>query len=592
MKIFSELMWFFKQEKKAYLRGVFVLLIVAVLQVIPPRIVGIVIDEIDKNTLTGRQLLGWIAVLVLAALSMYVLRFVWRVSIFGSSNKLARLTRSRLFEHFTNLPMSFYQRKRTGDLMAHATNDIQAIQQTAGFGVLSLFDSLSQGTIVIIAMLLINWKLAIIVLLPLPIMAILANFYGGMLFKSFHLAQEAFSNMNDRTHESINGVKVIKSFGQEKEEIAAFIKQAEDVTAKNYTVARIDGLFDPTISMISGICFLLSFGFGGYYVTQNVITIGALISFTTYLGLLIWPMLAFGFLFNVVERGSASYSRIKTLLAEEVEIADEMDVINATPSGDLHFMIDSFTYPNETIPVLKNVHFHINKGETLGVVGKTGAGKSTLLKLLVRAFDLTDGNIIFGDHRITRFKLSNLRKSVGYVPQDNFLFSTTIRENIAFAKTDLALEAVMEAATLANIHRDIEEFSDGYETIVGERGVALSGGQKQRIAIARALLLNTEVLILDDSLSAVDAKTEEIIISNLRQNRLDKTTIITSHRLSAVKHSQQIIVFDEGEIAQIGTHEELMRQQGWYKEMYLKQQLEESIDQDVLTQDMNIDYTK
>ncbi len=595
MKIFLELMWFFKQEKKAYLTGISILLIVALLQLIPPRIIGWVVDEITAGKLTSKRLVIGVSLLFGATLVMYFLRFAWRLAIFGSAARLARMTRARLFEHFTNLPMSFYQRKRTGDLMAHATNDISAIQQSAGFGVLSLFDSLSTGIIVALTMLTIDWRLTIVALIPMPIMALLTNYYGGKLFKSFHDAQEAFSDMNDRTQESINGIKVIKSFGQEEEDIAAFVEQSGDVLAKNYRVAKIDGLFDPTISFISGICFMLSLGYGGYLVVSGDLSVGQLVTFTTYLGLLVWPMLAFGFLFNVVERGHASYDRIKALLAEEVEIADAPNVVDEMPSGAISYHISRFAYPvtdrlqtavrheavdvdvarqlTETI-MLENIHFRINQGDTLGIVGKTGAGKSTLIKLLMREFDYQDGVIEFGGKSITCYRINNLRSAIGYVPQDHFLFSTTIRENIAFSAVETPTQKVREAARLASIDTDILSLPDGYDTVVGERGVSLSGGQKQRISIARALLMDAEVLILDDSLSAVDAKTEETILQNLREHRKDKTTIITAHRLSAIKHAQLILVMDEGKITQSGTHDQLMKMGGWYREMVERQQLE------------------
>lgn len=578
MRVYLELMWFFKKEKKAYITGILALVIVAVLQLIPPRIVGWLVDEITVDKLNYTNLILIILLLLVNAIALYGLRYLWRISIFGSAVRLARLLRKNLFEHFTNMPISFYQRKRTGDLMAHATNDIQAVQQTAGFGILSLFDSLAQGGAVFIAMLFIDWKLTLFALIPMPIMALLTNFYSNKLYKSFYKAQEAFSDMNDKTQESINGIKVTKSFGQENEEIDSFIEQSEDLLHKNMAVAKIDGLYDPTISFISGLCFILALGYGGYMVVHGELTIGKLISFTTYLGLLIWPMLAFGFLFNVLERGSASYTRIKQLLAEKMEIADLQTANNEVPSGKLKYAIASFTYPNCTAPSLENIHFELNKGETLGIVGKTGSGKSSLLKLLMREFDLEDGAIYFGNHELKDYKISNLRSTIGYVPQDNFLFSTSIRENIAFANTKSQLEDVTTAAKLANIDEDINGFPEGYETVVGERGVALSGGQKQRIAIARALIMNPEVLILDDSLSAVDARTEETILRNLKDNRDQKTTIITAHRLSAIKHAHLILVLENGKVIQSGTHEDLVERDGWYREMYLMQQLEELVE--------------
>jgi ATP-binding cassette, subfamily B, multidrug efflux pump len=579
MKVFLNLGWFFRQEKKSYISGIILLMLVAVLQLVPPKIIGIVADHINEGTMTKGILFQWVLVLVAVGVSMYILRYYWRIRIFGSAVKLSKILRNRLYQHFTKMSPSFYQKNRIGDLMAHATNDLSAIQQTAGAGVLTLVDSLSTGGFVIIAMAFtISWKLTLICLLPMPFMAMLTSWFGSMLHKSFYKAQEAFSSLNDKTQESITGIKVIKTFGQEQEDIEDFRKQSEDVVQKNIVVAKIDSLYDPTISIIVGISFFLSIAFGAKYVLNGELTIGELISFTTYLGLLVWPMLAFGWLFNIVERGRASYDRVAALLNEKEEITDSEVALDVMPYGDIQYKIDEFTYPGEVRPILKDVFISLSSGETLGVVGKTGSGKTTLLKLLIREFEGYKGDILFGGEKLAKYKLESLREAIGYVPQDHFLFSATVAENIAFTNPSATEKEVQRAAKLANIHEDILQFTDGYQTIVGERGVSLSGGQKQRISIARALLINPEVLVLDDSLSAVDAKTEEAILTSLRENREGKTTIITSHRLSAIQHANLIIVMDEGSIIERGTHEELMKIDGWYKEMYLRQQLEELVE--------------
>ncbi|MEG9296799.1 ABC transporter transmembrane domain-containing protein [Mangrovibacillus sp. Mu-81] len=580
MKVFLDLKWFFILEKKSYLMGTLILLLVAFLQLIPPKIVGVVVDSIKNNNFTTNQLMTLMLVLAGTAISMYGLRFVWRIMIFGSATKLSRLLRNRLYHHFTRMTPSFYQKKRVGDLMAHATNDLQAIQQTAGSGVLTLIDSLATGGFVILAMAFtISWKLTLIALIPMPFMALLTSYYGSLLHKRFHKAQEAFSSLNDKTQESVSGIKVIKTFGQEKEDIKAFKDQSNDVVQKNMDVARVDSLFDPTISIIVGISFFLSIVFGSRLVVSGELTIGDLISFTTYLGLLIWPMLAFGWLFNIVERGRASYDRVSSLLSENVEIVDNEHALEVRPSGDIVYRADTFTYPNEEKNNLENIHFTVKKGSTIGIVGKTGAGKTTVLRMLLREFEGYTGEIRFGDHSIKEYKLSKLREAIGYVPQEHFLFSTTIYENIAFTNPQAERKLVEEAAKLAQIHEDIMDFTHGYETIVRERGVSLSGGQKQRISIARALLMEPEVLLLDDSLSAVDAKTEEAILTSLRKNRSGKTTMITAHRLSAIQHSDLIVVFEEGRIVERGTHHELMDGKGTYREMYIRQQLEELVEQ-------------
>ena len=579
MEIFRKLGWFFKQEKKSYIIGIILLLFVSVLQLVPPYVIGVVVDLINEEAVTGKALLGWLGLLVVAAILAYMFRYLWRIKIYGSAVKLARQLRSRLYEHFTNMPTSFYQRKRTGDLMAHATNDLSAVQQTAGNGVLTFVDSLSTGGFVIIAMSFIDWRLTLLSLLPMPFIAISTSYYGKLIHVRFKDAQAAFSDLNDKTQESVTGIKVIKTFGQEKEDVESFRASSRDVVNKNIAVARIDALYDPTIGLMAGLSYFLTIAAGAKFVLDGSLTIGQLVAFSTYLGLLIWPMLAFGWLFNIVQRGNASYDRIMDLLQEQPEIIDEDYAIKERASGDIEYDLISFSYPNEETPALRDIHITIHKGETLGIVGRTGAGKTTLLKLLIREFTEMNGDIRIGGHSIGDYALARLREAIGYVPQDHFLFSATVGENIAFATPEASQGDIERAAHLANIHDDILGFTDGYATIVGERGVSLSGGQKQRLSIARALIMDPEILILDDSLSAVDAKTEEIILQNLRTERAMKTTIITAHRLSAVQHANQIIVMDEGKIIQSGTHEELMKEHGWYRDMYNQQQLEELVEQ-------------
>ncbi|WP_277585181.1 ABC transporter ATP-binding protein [Psychrobacillus antarcticus] len=580
MKVFLDLGWFFKQRKKQYLIGILMLLFVAFLQLLPPKIIGYVVDEISQNTLTTEFLVKWLVVLALASIGMYILRYYWRIMIFGSAIFLARQLRENLFRHFTKMSPSFYQKKRVGDLMAHATNDLSAVQQTAGAGVLTLVDSLATGGFVIAAMALtINWKLTVIALLPLPLMAILTSYYGKLLHQRFRHAQESFSNLNDKSQESISGVKVIKTFGQEKEDTENFVQLSQEVVDKNIRVAKVDALFDPTISLVVGMCFFLSIVFGTRYILADEMSIGDLFAFTSYLGLLVWPMLAFGWLFNIVERGRASYDRINNLMDEKIEIDDRSDALDVKPEGDIRFQIEEFKFPGDDRAALHHVDFTLKRGETLGIVGKTGAGKTAILKLLMREFEGYTGEIIYGEHAIDQYKKRSLREAIGYVPQDHFLFSTTVAGNIAFANANATMDAVQDAAKLAYIHEDILLFTDGYNTVVGERGVSLSGGQKQRISIARALMMEPELLILDDSLSAVDAKTEEAILEALKAKRTDETTIITSHRLSAIQHAHQIIVMNEGTIVEKGSHEQLMEQQGIYYEMYQLQQLESLVEQ-------------
>lgn len=578
MKVFIHLSWFFKQEKMKYISGLLVLLLIALFQLVPPQIIGKTIDAISADRLTGKQLFAYMMILAFAAIMIYLLRYTWRVLIFGTSNKLGKILRNLLYEKYTSMSPSFFQRRRTGDLMAHATNDINAVQGAAGPGVLMIGDSLITGTTILITMAItINWKLTLIIMLPLPVLVLLTSYYGRMMSKGFKKAQAAFSRLNDKTQESIAGIKVTKTMGYEKSDQQDFKTISDDVVKKNLKVAQIDALFDPTIMLVIGTSYFLALVFGTYMIFDHTITLGQLITATTYLGMLVWPLLALGFFFNVIQRGHASYERIRDILDTPNEI-DLTYKVNGYPSGAISYQIESFTFPGSTHPALRDVHFTINEGMTVGIVGRTSSGKSTLLRLLVREFDTQrPEDITYGGIPIRDYEIKHLRAMFGYVPQDNFLFSTSIRENIAFAAPKSTEQQIQQAAKTSYVHHDILNFPQGYDTIVGERGVSLSGGQKQRVSIARAVISDPPVLMFDDSLSAVDADTEEHILNNMKEQRQGKTNIITAHRMSAVSHADLIIVMDEGTVAEQGTHEQLMDNQGWYAKTYQSQQLRDQL---------------
>lgn len=554
-------------------------MMVALVQLVPPKVIGVVVDEIVNKEIRLTKIIVWVALLVGAGLAQYLFRYIWRMHIWGSAARLEKELRTQLFHHFTKMDSIFYQKYRTGDLMAHATNDLNAIQNVAGAGILTFADSVITGGTTIIAMVLfVDWRLTLIALLPLPLLAVTSRVLGSKLHDAFRDSQAAFSAINDKTQESITGIKVIKTFGQEKEDLADFTEKIDDAIVKNKRTNFLDALFDPFITLIIGVSYVLTIIIGGRFIMEGTISLGQLVSFIAYIGMLVWPMFAIGRLFNVLERGNASYDRVNELLHEKTHIIERKDAIKTMAQGTISMKIDSFSYPKEETVALENIQFSLQEGETLGIVGKTGAGKTTILKLLMREYDQYQGTIFFGKHNIKNYTLDALMGAMGYVPQDHFLFSMTVRDNIRFAKPDLEQAAVEQAAALAFINQEIKAFPEGYDTMVGERGVSLSGGQKQRISIARALIVEPELLILDDALSAVDAKTEEAILSNLKETRQEKTTIITAHRLSSVMHAKEILVLDEGKIIERGTHQELLTQKGWYQRMWEKQQLEAKIE--------------
>nr|WP_276933302.1 ABC transporter transmembrane domain-containing protein [Globicatella sulfidifaciens] len=582
MEIFSRLGWFFKQEKKQYIIGVSLLFLVSILATLVPMVIAAIIDGMTAKTLTANQLWIWIAILLAIAIAQYIMRYFCRMNIFGTGAKLEKILRRRLFVHFTKMDSVFFQQHRTGDLMAHATVDVTTVRMVAGGGILTLFDSISQGLMTIFMMFFaVDWRLSLAAILPLPLLAVIIRFNGEKVHYHFRHAQEAFSSMNDKVQESISGMKVIKTFGEEERDIADFEDHTKKVVEKNCNAYRYDALFRPSIQAVMGLSSVISVFYGGYLVSKGELTIGLLVAFLNYVTRMGWPMIAIGRLFNTLERGAVSYNRIEKLLKNETHIVEATDAITTPIAGDIEFNINQFTYPGDQEPILEHVHFTLKQGQTLGIVGKTGAGKSSIFKLLMRDYDQYDGHISFNGYDIKEYSLNSLLTNIGFVPQDNFLFSTTVRDNIRFADPQASQMEVEAAAKLTSVHDDIEGFSNGYDTLVGERGVALSGGQKQRISMARAMMMNPELLILDDSLSAVDARTEEEILNAIKANRQNKSTIISAHRISSVMHADEIIVIDNGTISERGTHDELINLGGWYKEMFDRQQLEQEWSKEV-----------
>lgn len=577
MTVFLKLFWFFRQEWRRYGIAVLALIGVGVATMVPPWMIGHIVDSLADGSVTRESLYRQIGWILLAAVVSYSLRVTWRIALFGASYTLANQLRQKMFAHLSRQSPAFFQKMKTGDLMARATNDIQAVEMTAGEAVLALFDGAFTGLLVLIMMtVFISWPLTLIALLPWPIVGFFMWRFGKALHQSFREAQARFSDLNDDVQESISALRLTRAFGRENEEQAQFNRIATLANAANQDVARTDSKYDPAIQLGIGFSFFLSVAGGAYFIHHGELTLGQLTSFTLYLGYMIWPMFAIGWLLNLVERGQAAYQRIEQLYSMQPDIKDDGKITEAvSPAIDID--IEQFQYQDHQV-ILKDIQVSIAAGDLLGIVGHTGAGKSTLLNLLVRLDEHGNSLIKLDGKPVQDYTLDNLRSHMATVPQTPFLFSATIAENIALAKPDATSEEVQAAAEIAQVHDDIIRFPNGYQTEVGERGVTLSGGQKQRIAIARALLQDAPILILDDALSAVDVKTEQSILLHLRDARKGKTTLIVCHRLSAVETADQILVMNHGEIVERGNHETLLAHQGWYRKMFDYQQLEQVVE--------------
>ncbi|MFJ7827723.1 ABC transporter ATP-binding protein [Psychrobacillus sp. NPDC096623] len=573
--VLFKLKWFFKDHWKRYTVAVSILIIASAFEVLPPWLVGEAIDSITTGVMTKESLMQYVLYFVGIIIVGYALNFIWQYQLFGGSITIERILRSKLNLKFLNMTPTFYEKNRTGDLMARATNDLNAVATTAGFGIMTLIDSTMYMAALILAMgFIISWKLTFFAILPIPILAFIMQYLGKIIHEKYMVAQDAFGDLNDRVLESVAGVRVIRAYVQERADEQKFADMSEEVYEKNMVVERIDALFGPITKVGTGISYVVALGYGSYLVSKGEMTVGNLITFNVYLGMAIWPMFAIGELINVMQRGNASLDRVQETLDYDQDVKDPTSPVHLNSVDSIGFEDVGFQYPLSQVKNLQNIRVNLQKGQTLGIVGKTGSGKTTFMKQLLKEYPIGVGQLTIGDTAISAQTKDQVLEWIGYVPQDHVLFSRTIRQNILFGKEDATEDELEEAIRLAHFQQDLMNLPMGLETLVGEKGVSLSGGQKQRVSIARALIKNPEILLLDDSLSAVDAKTEAKIIENIQNERSGKTTIITTHRLSGIQHADHIIVLDEGLIVEEGSHEELLAQNGWYKEQYDRQQLE------------------
>lgn len=580
MKVFWQLGWFFKREWRRYVGAMIILVFVSVFELIPPMAVGHVVDGVVAGDISTQTLLWLLAGMLAIWGVVYLLRIVWRVWLFGAAAELGSVLRNRLYDHFTRQSPHFFRRYPSGDIMARSTNDVKAVVMTAGEGVLTAGDSIITGAAVLIVMVSqISWQLTILALLPMPMMAFLVNRFGRRLHHTFTESQAAFSELSEVSQSSLSAVRMVRAFGLEQHQMNQFDQVADRTGEKNLAVARVDALFSPVIQGTIGASFFFTVSGGGYLVAMGEMSLGDLTAFTLYQGLMIWPMLAIAWLFNIIERGRAAWTRIDALMQEQPDIVGGEQRLSEQVQP-LTIAIDAFKWQPDDRFAVKDVNITLNPGEILGIAGPVGSGKSTLLQLLLHLTTLDKGDIRYGDLSIANADLSSWRQRFAVVTQTPFLFSRSIAENIALGRPDATQTEIEHAAHLACIDEDIRQLPQGYQTAVGEKGITLSGGQKQRISIARALLVGAECLILDDALSAVDGDTEHRILQNLQQHQQTRTTIVIAHRLSALESANEIVVLSHGQIRERGQHRQLIQQPGWYQEMHQYQQLEAALDAD------------
>ena len=574
--VLFKLKWFFKENRKRYTIALILLMMTNILVIIPPWLIGQAIDSIYTQTLTGKLLAMFLGGMLLVMIFNYASNFVWQYQLFGGAYVIERQLRRRLMRHFLKMTPTFYEKNKTGDLMARSTNDLRAISETAGFGIMTLVDStLYLLTLILTMGFLVSWELTLAAILPLPILAFIMQVLGKKIHERYMTAQAAFGELNDNVLEAVAGVRVVRAYVQERATEKGFAEMTEDVYQKNMHVEKIDALFMPISKVLTGLTYMIGLGYGAYLVSEGVMTLGNLVTFNVYLGMIVWPMFAIGELINVLQRGNASLDRVMETLDYEEDVKDPDQPTDVEYPESVGFRDVVFTYPTSHSVNLDNIKLHLNRGDTLGIVGKTGSGKTTFVKQLLREYPLGEGDIVFSGVSLQSLTKGQVRDWIGYVPQDHVLFSRSVRDNILFGRPDASESDIAETIRLSYFEKDLEMLPAGLDTLVGEKGVALSGGQKQRISIARALVKNPEILILDDSLSAVDAKTESKIIENIQAERSGKTTIITTHRLSAIQHADWIIVLDDGRVIEEGTHEGLLEKNGWYKEQFDRQQIGE-----------------
>ena len=576
MNAFLFICQYIRRHRLQYVLGILTLFFVDYANILIPKLTGVITDGLTAHSM------GWVDVkrnllyLFLLGLSLAVGRFFWRYFLFGASRSIEKELRNDMFAHLEKMDVEYYNEHKTGDLMTRFTSDLNAIRMAIGPAVISVFDASVMTFMVIFQMMYyVSVKLTLLTLIPMLLILFGEIYYGKIIRPRFTARQEAVSDLTDYVQESFSGIRVIKAFVREKSQRYHFLKENTNTMERNLNIAKIQCFIIPLLDVVIGLSSLITLIYGGYLALLGDITLGRFVAFNQYINMLVWPMLACGDSVNMFSQGAASIHRVQEIFDSKPEVADTdktepVDEIK----GEITFNHLSFIHRGHSEPTLEDINLHVPAGTTLAIIGRTGNGKSTLVNLLLHLYNTKPGMLLIDGKDINTIPLKTLRENIGYVPQDNFLFSDTLKSNIAFGAENEDMGAIISATRAACIHENIVQFPDGYETIVGERGVTLSGGQKQRSSIARALMKNAPILILDDALSAVDTDTEEHILHNLKKNRAGKTTILIAHRISTIQNADIIMVLENGTAAEIGNHASLMEQHGIYYDMFEKQQLE------------------
>lgn len=575
LRSFSTLKNYFIKDRWYIACGFLCLIIVDILQLIIPRFIKEAIDAITTGSASQTTPLYCGLLTFATGFLIALFRFVWRYCLLGASRRIERSLRNRLFSHIIRLPLKALVRTTTGDLMARMTNDLDAVRMCTSIGLVALVDTFVLGVASILFMLYISPVLTLLSLSPLVFIIFITRRLSKRLHQRFTQVQAAFSLMTEKVRETFSGITVVKAFAREKDFAGDFNALSTDYITRNLSLVKVWGILFPLIVLFSNVSVAVLLYFGGRLTVFNSITTGDFVAFASYIWILTWPMMALGFVVNLFQRGTASMIRLNEILAMETEhIAAPAPGTTPAVQGRIDIRSLTFAYEKDSPPVLKNITMSVKPGMVIGITGKVGSGKTTLCNLLLRFFDPPSGTILVDDTDLCSIPLAKLRASIAYVPQDSFLFSDTILENVLFGKIDAPMDEVTQQARTARIYDEIMDFNDGFETVIGEKGVTLSGGQKQRVCIARALLRKAPILILDDALSSLDVETTQHIVDALKKSNVQQTSIIVSNRIASIMHADLIFVFADGEIVEQGTHQELTGHEGLYYNLYLKQKLE------------------